>query len=147
MNTFIGNLETAIRKRVGSLRGLKYELVGLHAGFTGQRGRRAPGYLDSEDSARAYLASFTLPNAARAWLALDRMKGGLRKGESALDIGAGTGATALALASRSDPNSRIVLLDSSPIVLQEATRLAKALFPRGPRFETREADLSDGLPA
>lgn len=146
MKEFLEKLDAAVRKRAGSLRGLRSELDNLHAGFTGQRGRRAPGYLDTADSARAYLASFTLPNAARARLALDRMRGGLKKGESALDVGAGTGAAALALASRSDPDSRIVLLDTSPTVLQEATRLFGALFPRGPRVETRVADLSEGLP-
>jgi ribosomal protein RSM22 (predicted rRNA methylase) len=143
---FLEALAEEAARRVGPLKALKADLAALHEGFTSARGGRATDYLRSGRMRSAYLASFTVPNAARAWHVLERIGAGLGPGENALDAGAGTGAAALALAALSHPDSEIVLADHSAPALDLAVSLFGVLFPNGPRVTTTLTDVRGGLP-
>ena len=143
---FLQALAEEAARRVGPLKALKADLAALHEGFTSARGGRTPDYLRSGRMRSSYLASFTVPNAARAFHVLEMVGAGLGPGENALDAGAGTGASALALAALSHPDSEIVLADQSAPALKLATDLITTLFPNGPRVTTTLTDVRGGLP-
>ncbi len=143
---FIQALAEEAARRVGPIKALGKDLTALHEGFTSARGGRAPDYLRSGRMRSAYLASFTVPNAARAYHVLEAAGAGLGPGENALDAGAGTGAAALALAALSHPDSDIVLVDQSAPALELAVGLFRTLFPDGPRVATTLTDVREKLP-
>jgi ribosomal protein RSM22 (predicted rRNA methylase) len=143
---FIETLAALATKRAGRLSGLKRDLELIHEGFTSGRGGRPADYLRSEKARLAYLASIAIPNTARALHVLRASGAELTKGQRALDAGAGTGAAALALASRSHPDSEIVLVDQSEPALELAAELFARLFKKGPRVTTVVADVRQDLP-
>jgi ribosomal protein RSM22 (predicted rRNA methylase) len=144
---FLSRYAAEAERRAGPVARLESALVRLHEGFTTSRSERAPDYFRSGAARRAYLASIAVPNAARAHHVLRAAGAGLKAGERGLDVGAGTGASALALAALSSPDSEIVLADRSDPALEEARALFAALFPDGPRAVTIRADLARGVHA
>jgi hypothetical protein len=142
VSDFLERLAATAERIVGPVEPLKAEIESLHAGFTIRRGRRAPDYQKTGKDCRAYLALAGVTNAARAAHVLSRHGLWLREGERGLDVGAGIGVSALALAARSHPDSEIHLVDRSRPALDLAERLFAELFPEGPKVVTRSSDLT-----
>jgi SAM-dependent methyltransferase len=143
MTQFLDRLSAEVARRVGPLDRIRRSLDAMVRGFTRGRGSRPLDYLSTPDARRAYLALYAVPNAARMLWVIDRIGGGLSPGERALDVGAGTGSSALALAARSAKDSEIVLLDQSEPALEVAAELFSELFPDGPRVTCTRGDLDD----
>jgi len=135
-------LAVEVQRRVGPPAKIRKALETLHAGFTTDRGRRAPDYQKTTEDCHAYLALSGVTNSVRTEHVLRRHRLGLKAGERGLDVGAGIGVSALALAAHSNPKSEIYLVDQSAPALELAEQLFRSIFPDGPRVVTRRADLT-----